>query len=153
MARDLSKSDNIPLRMLDSVSGTEIMLYYRTPTTEDRVGYQARRFRREGDKLINCARRAAIDAAAGVLTGIREGDFFCDGKPLASDPASANYRPDWHVLIKEMAGDLLFVMGYELFEGRTDLSQLESLEVVDEGIPQEETDGGEIPPLAKSSGE
>lgn len=152
MARDLSKSDANELRLLDSTSGTEILFTYRTPTTADRVGYQARRFRREGNQLINCSRRAAVDAAAEVLVAIREGDFTCDNQLVSSDPASPNYRADWKDLIKDMAGDLLFIMGFELFEGRSDLAQLASLEIVDEGDPKDETDGGNIPPLATSSG-
>lgn len=154
MARDLTKHNDNKLTLIDSISGTQIEFTHRTPGTEERVAYQAARFRREGNRMINCSRKAAINAAAGVLTGIREGDFEINGQPLSSDPASPNYREDWKQLIKDMAGDLLFIMGNELFEGKPDLELLQRLTFVDEGDePAEETDGGEIPPLAKSSGD
>lgn len=154
MARDLTVHTDNTLTLHDSISGTDIVFTYRTPTTNDRVRYQAARFRREGTRMINCSRRAAIDAAANVLTSIREGDFEIDGKPLSSDQASENYRSDWKKLIKDMAGDLLFIMGNDLFEGRVNPTLLEGITLVDEGDePEDETDGGEIPPLAKSSGD
>lgn len=153
MARDLSKHSNNDITMYDSISGSSIQFFHRTPETDDRIRYQAAKFRREGDRMINCSRRAAIDAAANVLTGIREGDFIIDGQPLSSDPASENYRADWKELIEGMAGDLLFVMGNLLFEGQPDLELLSSLTFVDEGdAPKDETDGGKVPPLATGSG-
>ncbi len=154
MARDLTKHNDNTLTMHDSISGTDIVFTHRSPDTTDRVRYQAARFHREGNRMINCSRRAAIDAAANVLTGIREGDFEINGQPLSSDPVSENYRPDWKELIKDMAGDLLFIMGNILFEGKPDFDLWQDLTFVDEGDePQDETDGGVIPPLAKSSGD
>lgn len=159
MARDLTKFDDNTLELLDSISGSSIILTYRTPTTSDRVRYQSRRFRREGDKLINCSRKAMIEAAAGVLTGIRDGDFTCgrdgDGQPipLSSNPDSPHYREGWKDLIVDMAGDLLFILGNNLFEGKIDPQKLAELEIVDEEETQDDTDGGIIPPLATSSGD
>ena len=154
MPRDLTRHNDNKLTLLDSISGTEIEFTYSTPGTVERVAYQAARFRREGTRMINCSRKAAINAAAGVLTGIREGDFAIEGQPLSSDPTSPNYREDWKRLIKDMAGDLLFIMGNELFEGKPDLDLLQGLTFVDEADePADETDGGEIPPLATSSGD
>lgn len=160
MPRDLTRFDNNELTLQDSVSGSSIVLYHRSPTTDDRVAYQASRFRREGNRLINCSRRAAISAAAGILTGIREGDFTLGRDaaghplPLSSDPSSPHYCADWTDHVADMAGDLLYIMGTELFEGRLDPSMLSGLTVVDEGDePQDETDGGDIPPLAMSSGD
>lgn len=154
MARDLTKHNDNKFTMIDSISSTEIEFYHRTPGTEERVAYQAARFHRKGNFMINCSRKAAINAAAEVLNGIREGDFEIDGQPLSSDPNSPNYREDWKELIKDMAGDLLFIMGNNLFEGKPDLGLLQGLTFVDEADePIDETDGGIIPPLAKSSGD
>lgn len=159
MARDLTKFDDNTLELLDSISGSSILLTYRTPTTSDRVRYQSRRFRKEGDKLINCSRKAAIEAAAGVLAGIRDGDFTCgrgpdnNPIPLSSDPTSPHYREDWKELIVDMAGDLLFILGNNLFEGQIDPKKLAALQIVDEDETRDEEDGGIIPPLAKSSGD
>lgn len=159
MARDLTKFDDNKLELLDSISGSSIELTYRTPTTADRVRYQSRRFRREGNRLINCSRKAMIEAATGVLVAIRDGDFTCgrdgDGQPipLSSNPDSPHFRADWKPLVEEMAGDLLFILGNELFEGKLDTKRLADMEIVDEEETRDEEDGGTIAPLVMSSGD
>lgn len=163
MPRDLTVFDRNELTLRDSVSGTDIVFYHRTPTTADRVRYQAARYRRDGTRLVMCFRSAAIAAGAGVLTGIREGDFTLgrdeSGQPvpLSSDPASPHYRPDWKDHVEAMAGDLLFILGHVLFEGQVDTSGLAAVQLVDEADgaepPADEEDGGEITPLATSSGD
>ncbi len=165
MARDLTISEHNELILRDSVSGSDIVFYYRTPETPDRVKYQAGRFRRDGARMVMRFRSAAIEAAASVLVGIRDGDFTCGRDdeglpiPISSNPDSLHYREDWKDLILQMAGDLLFIMGHELFEGQVDKTFLKSVQFVDENQedaaeqPADGEGGEEIPPLATSSGD
>jgi len=158
MARDLQLTDNNTVTLFDPVEKTEIVFTHRTPTTDDRVRYMLGRFKRTGDKLIDRSRSAMVDAAAGVLTGIRTGDFVFSGVPISSTPGESGYREDWKELIKAAAGDLLFLLGHDLFEGKVSITREMVSSIVnefdDEVIQETEAQPEEIqiPPLAKSSG-
>lgn len=155
MSRDLLiTTDNI-LKMIDPIEKTEVVFTHRTPETDDRVRFMVAKFKRDGDRLIDRTRSALIDAAASVLTGIRTGDFTIGGQPLSSTPGEEGYREDWKELIKAAAGDLLFLMGHELFDGRISLPDGLTTNIVSE-FDTEETpaeEAGPIPPLESSSGD
>lgn len=154
MARNLKKDDDNTVTLFDPVEKTEVVFSHRAPTSRDRVRHMTRKYERQGDKLINRHHSACMESALEVLTGIREGDFLYGDEPLSSDPASPHYREDWKELVGEMAGDLLYVLGVDLFEPKVDPSVFLDIPLVsefdarDESRPQEETI---VPPLGGAS--
>lgn len=144
MARDLQQSDRNELKIRDAISGDELAVYYRLPTTTERIGFQKGCYKEKNGKLVN--QTVAARAAYGelILTGIREGDFVFGGQPVSSDPVSPNYRADWKDLVKATAGDLLITLGLHVFEGHIqNLLQKIGAEApeADEKAAEEEEDG------------
>ncbi|MBT9169275.1 MAG: hypothetical protein DDT19_02631 [Syntrophomonadaceae bacterium] len=124
--RDLNKSDKNKIVVHDAVSGSELELYYRTPTTSEMVQYQSKLFRRAGKKILINAFETRLEMGLQILTGFRDGDFGIDGKPISCNPNSENYREDWKELLKETAADVVTAVAFTVFEGaRTDVSELE----------------------------
>lgn len=115
--RDLTPSDRNEITINDTRSGTEIKLFYRNPRTQEEVGYQAALFLRKGGKLKINAFETRMKYGMAILTGIREGDFGIDGKPISSDIASPNYREDWKALIAAQAPDIVTTFAFAIFEG------------------------------------
>lgn len=155
MARDLQLTENNTLTLMDPIGKTAIVFFHRSPTTDDRVSLMVNKFKRSGNKLIDRSRSALIDAAAEVLTGIRTGDFVFGKVPLSSTPGEEGYREDWKELLKAAAGDLLFLMGNDLFEAKLSLDDLDLKNIISEfeaGADEEPPPSEIIPPLAKSSG-
>lgn len=159
MPRDLQLVENNTITLMDPVDKFEVVFSYRTPTTDDRVRYQASRYKREGTKLIDRSRSAVVEAALGVLVGIRTGDFTYAGAPVSSNPENPEYREDWKELVAAAAGDLLFLMGHDLFEGRVSIPDGANIEIVSEfeaaadKAEAEKAAEEPIPPLASCSGE
>lgn len=116
MARDLTKSDKNTVRIFDGLSDSEIVLFYRTPTSEDLFGYQTNIVRREGKKF-RPRPETRLKYALRIITGIREGDFTIEGKPLSSEEGNGSYREDWKELLGEFAPDILDVFARRIFEG------------------------------------
>lgn len=115
--KDLKASENNNLIINDARSGTEIELYYRNPTTQEEVQYQARLIKRQGKKILINAFETRLEMGLKILTGFRDGDFGYDGKPIASEPSSPNYREDWKELLKTAAADIITVFAFHIFEG------------------------------------
>lgn len=159
MPRDVQIIENNTLTLFDPIEKAAVVFTHRSPTTDDRVRYMVAKYKRDGDKLIDRTRSALIDAAGGILTGIRPEDFTIGGLPLSSDPESVHFREDWKERVKASAGDLLFLMGHELFEGRISLPDGCQTSIVSEFdaslIPHSSSDVDVevIPPLANSSGD
>lgn len=141
--RDLTKTDKNVLKITDSISASEIELYYRNPATTEIVAYQNRMYRREGNKVKIDAANTRIDFGLKVLTGFRDGDFGIDGKPISADPASPGYCKDWKTHLKENAGDIIMTLAMHVFEGIRTGSQ-EKIEIEMEDV------GEDTLPLAKS---
>jgi hypothetical protein len=127
--------DNIKnaLEVMDPVSGTVITLYYRLPTSEERVAYSVGIWEKEGGKVVNKPGKPRQQAGLEILSGIKDGDFVrkIEGgtKPISSDSASPDYDPDWKELVKKYAIHLIEALAVHVFEGaRTISSQMEALE-------------------------
>lgn len=123
MPRDLQQSDRNEMIIQDAISACEIKLYYRLPTTPERVGFQKASWVRDGNKVYNNVAAARAHYGALVLSGIREGDFSF-GKDaednailIASDPTSPNFCANWKEKVVATAGDLLMLLGMQVFEG------------------------------------
>lgn len=63
------------IKMLDPVSGTELGLYYRLPTTEERQAFLNDAGKRIGEEYVDNSAEARYEGGLKVLTGVRDGDF------------------------------------------------------------------------------
>lgn len=145
--RDLRDSDRNILVIHDPMSGTDIEVHYRPPTTRERVAYKAALFRKEGKKIVMNVLPVRVEYALKVITGFRAGDFGYDGQPMSSEPGAAGYREDWKDLLKETAADILDAFSAAVFEGAKAVRD-PGYELVVEEAGEEA--GEDEPPLAKS---
>ena len=122
MGRILGSNIRNVLSILDTVSGKEIDLYYRMPTTSERIAYESAKFAVDKDGTI---KNRAIDACQEhgllILEGFKKGSFHLqldDGslKDISSDLLDPDYLPDWKERIKEQAADLAMVLGKRIFD-------------------------------------
>lgn len=134
----------------DGRSGTDIMLYYRNPSTQEEVRYQSKLFKRQGRKLMINAYDTRLEMGLKILTGFREGDFGVKGEPISSDPQSPHYRENWKELLKTHAADIVTAFAFQVFEGaRPDMGM--EIDFGANGDEIEAEEAVEAPPLAKSS--
>jgi len=100
----------------DPVSGAEVTLHYRLPTSEERVAYQLSAFRLEGGERRFCLGETRLKFGLEIMTGFGAGDFLvteADGE-LPLDPGR---HPDWKERLKEHAPDLVSFLAQRVFEG------------------------------------
>jgi hypothetical protein len=141
MPRDLTKSDTNELEVDDRLSGSKLMLYYRMPTTSERVQYQRKLIKRERNKIKDNSYETRLEYGALILTGFRKGDFIVEGKTISSDPQDLDYYPTWKTLLNDTAADLLVALAFAVFESVSTGSGVEF---------EEEEEGKGEPPLASS---
>lgn len=115
--RELKQSDKNILRIQDALSGSDLELYYRMPTTSELVSYQSKLMQRKGKKVIIHAFDTRLEFGLKILTGFRDGDFGFDGKPISSEKENANYREDWKELVKQSAPGIINAFSMTVFEG------------------------------------
>jgi hypothetical protein len=115
MGRILGESDQT-LTLHDPVSGSVVTLYYRRPTSEERVAYQLSAFRLEGNERRFCLGETRLNFGLEILTGFKAGDFLV---PEAEGPVPLDVarHPDWKALLKEHAPDLVSYLAQQVFEG------------------------------------
>jgi hypothetical protein len=130
--RELKSTNTNKLVVHDGLSGGEIELYYRTPTTAERVSYMSRLVKREKDKVKMRSAETRLHFGMEILTGFKDGAFGFDGNPISSDPAHPNYREDWKDLVKETASDLVSLLGFVVFEGARVEGQQDGIEIEEE---------------------
>ncbi len=75
MARILGEPRHT-LAIQDPVSGSVVTLYYRGPTSEERVAYQLSAFRFEGGERRFCLGETRLKFGLEILTGFGAGDFI-----------------------------------------------------------------------------
>jgi hypothetical protein len=115
MARILGEQRHV-LAIQDPISGSVINLYYRRPTSEERVAYQLSAFRLEGGERRFCLGETRLKFGLEILTGFGAGDFMMSAEsgetPL--DPAS---HADWKERLSQDAPDLVSYLAQQIFEG------------------------------------
>jgi hypothetical protein len=123
MARLLGEKHHV-LAIQDPVSGSVINLYYRRPTSEERVAYQLSAFRLEGGERRFCLGETRLKFGLEILTGFKAGDFIItgEGEEIPLDPAQ---HPDWKERLAGEAADLVSYLGQQVFEGMRVLTQRE----------------------------
>jgi hypothetical protein len=107
---------NHSLVVHDPVSGTAVTLYYRRPTSEERVAYQMSAFRLEGGQRRFCLGETRLRFGLAILTGFGAGDFLVmeEGTEIPLDP---EHHPDWQERLGEHAPDLVSYLAQQIFEG------------------------------------
>ncbi|MFA4871375.1 MAG: hypothetical protein WC623_24465 [Pedobacter sp.] len=139
--RDLKLSDKNKIGIFDARSGTDIELYYRTPTTSEEVEYQHLLVKRQGRKVIINPFEARLEMGLRILTGFSEGSFGIDGKAISSEPENPNYKENWKDLLKETASDIITTFAFTIFEGAR----------IDTGTDFEIEEKDDVPPFQKKS--
>jgi hypothetical protein len=129
--RELKSSDKNVLNLNDAMGGGQVALYYRTPTTAERVAFQKNQIERKGNQIISRTVEARLASGLAILTGIRTGDFSYDGVPLSSTPGEEGYRPDWKKLVEQTAADLVLILGQTIFEGEQKMPAGMAIQFVD----------------------
>lgn len=116
MARELKKSDVNEMTIFDVLSGTKIKLFYKTPTTADRILYQSAILNLlTKTQKIESMVELQMNWAEKFITGFRKGDFTLDEKEISSDPKDKDHYAGWFGVLKETAGDILLVFIKSLF--------------------------------------
>ncbi len=115
MARILGE-ERYALAVRDPVSGSVITLYYRRPTSEERVAYQLSAYRIEGGERRFCLGETRLKFGLEILLGFGDGDFLIQegGELVPLDPAR---HGDWKEQIRQHAPDLVSYLAQQVFEG------------------------------------
>lgn len=141
MPRRLSDEIN-ELKVQDNISDSTLVLYYRTPTTQERVGYTNESIQRKRNKIVYRQGEARLKYGGLILTGIGEGDFERkegDGfVPISSDSSSKHYYKDWKEHIKKYASDLIDLLAIHVFDMAAELEDIEDQEEKDKEEPPAE---------------
>jgi len=106
------------------------------PTTAEMTGYANESIQRKRNKVVFQQPAARLKYGARILTGFREGDFERkqDGvyRPMASDPQSEHYAPDWKEYLVEHAADLVMLLAGHVFDVSAGIEQPENEEEPDQ---------------------
>jgi hypothetical protein len=104
----------------DNLSASRIQLFYRTPTTSERGKYSNESVQRIRNKTVFRLVETRQKFGMAILTGFRDGDFEIEKEgqpvPIASEPNSENYYPDWREVIEKHASDLVQMLAAHVFE-------------------------------------
>lgn len=124
MSRIVSDEPN-SLTINDNLSGTQLKLFYRAPTTEEHARYTNGMTKRNRNKLVNCTGQNRQKHGREILEGFREGDFGeKKGKKtvmISSDPNSKDYNPDWKNWFCKHNADLVEILAIHVFENPADV--------------------------------
>lgn len=106
--RDLKNSNKNELTIYDKISDTKVTLFYRTPTTKERIQYKSALINTSlKSKELEEVMKVQINWAKELLTGFSEGSFCFDDKPISAVEDNANYNPGWKEIVAEGAADIL----------------------------------------------
>lgn len=98
----------------DHLSDTELKVYYRQPTTEERQAYINNRHKRVGDEYVDNSVAGRVAGGKAIITGVGEGDFErLEGEghvPVTPD------QKDWKEWMEANAADVLQLLAVRVFE-------------------------------------
>ena len=115
MARILGEERHA-LAVQDPVSGSVITLYYRRPTSEERVAYQLSAYQIEGGERRFRLGETRLKFGLEILLGFETGDFLIqeNGELVPLDPGR---HTDWQEQVLKNAPDLVSYLAQQVFEG------------------------------------
>ncbi len=90
--------------------------FYRRPTTEEIVAYNKNLFQKRNGKVVNNVVPVRIEMGLKILTGVQDGVFSFNGKPVSSDSSSSDYFPDWKNLLKGALSGTVANFAFRVFE-------------------------------------
>ncbi len=134
MPRELSDKP-CEITFYDRISDSEITLYYRLPTTDERVKYSNSLITRRGNKISSNVGAARIKYGADILLGFKEGAFATEKGIISSDKASPKYDPNWKSTVQKYAPDVIENLAILAFE--SSLMADDTLGGADEGEEQQ----------------
>ena len=144
MPREIKSNDRNEIKLDDIVTGEEVTLFYRTPTTKERLVYDASSFEKKGGKIISLVHQTRQKFGLKILTGFKKGCLACDGKLISSDPQDPDYYAEWKNEFQNTCGDLIKFMAVVVFEGvqlaggseePEPMNDEESIEEVEDAVP------------------
>ena len=141
MIFDLSKDKVHPANIVDAAFGAKIKLFYRTPTTQERIDFTKAILIKKNGKLIDNSFEAHIKYGAMILTGFESGVYALDGKLISSDPESPEFYPDWKDLIAEVAPHHFRALCSIVFDGVSQAPHI--MEEESEAADDSKGDGGQ----------
>lgn len=134
MARLLGDGIKNILRIKDRVSGDEIVLYYRLPTTEERMAYFTGIWSREKGQLKENIASSRIQWGEKILEGIGEDSFSqkidAEIKAISCDPESPNYLPEWKEWVLRFAPDIIEMLAREIFEAIIEIVSVQEESII-----------------------
>lgn len=116
MELDYSEKNEITFIVARS-NNERCTLFYRDPTTEERVSYSADMIKKINGILVDNSIQNRLNYGKKILTGFAEKQFTLKGKPISSDPDNENYSEGWKELVIKLYADLLIKLAYQVFEG------------------------------------
>jgi len=116
MARILS-DEPCKVTFDDNIAGGKITLFYRLPTTEERIKYANSQITRNGRKVESIMGQTRQTFGTKILIGITDGEFAKDKKKfISSNPESPDYDPAWKTHIAKHASDVIATLAMHVFE-------------------------------------
>lgn len=119
-------------KIYDAIGEGDITFYYRLPTTNERIKYNANLFAMRGaNKLQNKSFETRLEMGLAIVTGFKEGDFVVEkeGKlqPISSQQNSPNYYADWKNYLREETPELVVALAALVFDAAsTSAPEMES---------------------------
>jgi hypothetical protein len=110
----------------DPLSGKPFGVYYRMPTTKERVAYARKLSGGRNDNPEDAVDRvyaAREEFGFEIITGVRDGDLGIEEevgsetKPISSTPESPDYCEKWKDVLKDSCADLILKFAAKIFEG------------------------------------
>ncbi len=121
MGRLLDENIKNLLWIKDPVSNTRLGIFYRIPTTEDRIGYLGDIWDRKAGRITEKLGEARQKWGEKILEGFTEGSFekTIDGQKVAisSDPSASTFFPAWRDWMVKACPDILERLCLSIFEG------------------------------------
>lgn len=108
--RDLAATRNV-VEIHDQMAGVIHEFEYRNPTTTERAKFQAGRYVRLGDQIVDKTWSQCVKYGEAVLTGFKKGTLGVDGRLISSDPRDAEYREDWLEVLAGAVPEILAEVG------------------------------------------
>ena len=118
MPRDLkaAESEKNVMIFMDQLSGSRLTLFYKAPTTTDRINYKSAivkvALKSKDEKEIFDVQ---LNWADKFITGFAEGDFTLGDKPISTDKESENFYDGWRQVLRDGAADIMFNFTETLF--------------------------------------
>ncbi|MEW5722891.1 MAG: hypothetical protein AB1896_07270 [Thermodesulfobacteriota bacterium] len=119
MPRVIGKGVTNTIGIFDGISGETITFYYRTPTTQERVKYQARSLQVKGKKVKTVGLNQAETRqhfGAEIITGVKKGDILYQDESGQDIPLTAE-TPGWKEKLIAFAPELVEAVALQVFEG------------------------------------